>query len=397
MSENQERPGTVPKEAIWNGSENEWELGKKNEQGNHIGEWKWWLAPNGHMCCHSFFDEKGNILSFKRFHPNGEISRYGTYQNGRQIEDVYLKSSEPTSEIFAFGDTDATIFKAVKKAGVPVSFDYYDKEGNHLNPIIEQKNLTEEEPMSNEEIAKLKVAIYSEGKGFLKEQFDSDFYHETIIPMLEDDEQKGILDHIVRKAIENKQDFVFHDGDLHLTNLHSLNEMEIGVMVVHGNLTVDGCIGLIDSPHEFLLVTGNIHTNNVSISGFLFCLGDMTVQNCLMADHNDCSSYIQGALKAKFFYSDYYFFEVQGAIDFTYAFGDPSYINNYENEEAYTWNDRKLSEFIEFLHENIHVAANFKQSPKLLDENCSETGLFEFINRHQLMYYIQENKPVFKD
>lgn len=138
MKKNQERPTTVPKEAVWNGSQNEWELGVKNEQGNYVGEWKWWLAPNGHLCCHTFFDDKGSLLNFKRFHPNGEVSRYGTYENGKQVEDVYLKSSEPTTENFAYGNMDdERVFKAVKKPGVPVSFDYYDKEGNYIDLSVE--------------------------------------------------------------------------------------------------------------------------------------------------------------------------------------------------------------------------------------------------------------------
>jgi len=45
----QDRPSTVPAEARWNADENEWEIGEYDEDGNMIGEWKWWLAPNGHL------------------------------------------------------------------------------------------------------------------------------------------------------------------------------------------------------------------------------------------------------------------------------------------------------------------------------------------------------------
>ncbi len=34
------RPNTVPKEAKWNEDDYEWELGKRNKDGNEIGEWK---------------------------------------------------------------------------------------------------------------------------------------------------------------------------------------------------------------------------------------------------------------------------------------------------------------------------------------------------------------------
>ena len=130
------RPTTVPAEAVWNASENEWESGKKNKKGNNIGEWKWWLAPKGHLVCHTFFDNKGNIETFKRFHPNGEISQYGKGKNGKFIERVWQRSTEETTDGFpVYHDY---VWKAAQRCGeIPVEYDHYDKEGNHLNKKIE--------------------------------------------------------------------------------------------------------------------------------------------------------------------------------------------------------------------------------------------------------------------
>ncbi len=408
MNKNQERPTTVPKEAIWNATQNEWELGIKNEQGNYIGEWKWWLAPKGHLCCHTFFDDKGNMLNFKRFHPNGEISRYGTFENGEQIEDVYLKSSEPTSEIFAFGNSDNKVYKAVKKPGTPVSFDYYDKDDKHLNPPIIQKQLISNEDIiiSESEITTIKEVIFEIGKSYLLKQFDTEFINETIIPILsKKTEEKtinitdvgGIFMHLAKQAIDTKKDIVFHDGDLHLSNLHCLAELEIGVFIINGNLIVDGCISLSDDLMQLLFVTGNVTAKNVTTCGMLFIFENLTVTNCLMGDYNHGSAFIGNNLKAKFFFPEDYFFEVLGSVNFTYAFGNSWRLNQNQSPEAFNYNEKKLSEFIQLLHHNIHEAASFEENTSLLDDNCSEESLFEYIDYYEFNSYLRANKPVFKD
>ncbi len=398
MDKDNERPATVPKEAVWNASQNEWELGEKNEQGQYIGEWKWWLAPNGYLCCHTFFDDHGNILSFKRFHPNGEISRYGTYENGQQIEDVYLKSSEPTTEVFVYGNTDDKVFKAVKRPGVPVSFDYFDKDGNHLNPTIEKKSLVDDHVTiaTEEEIAPIKEAIYKQGRSHQKKEFGQEFYLEVILPKIREQDQR-MFDHIAGDTVTNQRDFVYVEGDLHLSNLHCLAQMKIGVLVINGNLTVDKTLYLTDDLMELLVVTGNVTAKNVLISGFLFVYKDLTVKNCLLGDYNHGSAVIEGNLTAKFFHPEEYFFEANGNINFTYAFGNPWRLNQNANPEAFNWNERKLSEFIVLLHENIHEAASFEENPSLLDTECREEYLFEYIDGYELITYLLLDKPFFKE
>lgn len=126
-----------PENAVWNAAENEWELGQKNAAGQYTGEWMWWLAPTNHLCCHTFFDDNGNMLSFNRFHPNGEISRTGKYENGREVEDIWYRSTEETTEFYADYYHPNKSWKAAKRIGkIPVEFDFYDKEGNHLNGKI---------------------------------------------------------------------------------------------------------------------------------------------------------------------------------------------------------------------------------------------------------------------
>lgn len=408
MKEDKERPVSVPKEAVWNSSDNEWELGSKNENGKYIGEWKWWLAPNGHLCCQTYFDDEGKMLSFKRFHPNGEISREGTFENGVQKLDIYYKSSEPTSEVFAFGNSDEKVFKAVKRASSPVSFDYYDKEGNHLNAPIEQKVLITGEgfSVSKEELASIKETIFISGKSFNEGQFDKDFINETIIPILAEKTDKkaavftdigGIFMNLAQQALETKEDIVFHEGDLHLSSLHCLRELKIGVFIIDGNLTVDGSISLSDDLMQLLFVTGNVTANNVTTSGMLFVFENLTVTNSLLGNYNHGSAFIGGDLSAKFFYPEEYFFEVLGSVQLTYAFGNSWRLNQNQNPEVFNYNNRKLGEFISYLHENIHAASDFENHKSLLEQPCVEEGLFEFIDFYEFYSYVKIGKSVFKD
>lgn len=405
MSNTNQRPTTVPKEAVWNWSQGEWELGEKNESGKYIGEWKWWLAPNWHLCCHTFFDENWNMLSFKRFHPNGEVSRYGTFENGEQVEDIYLKSTESTTEIFAYWNSDDNVYKAVKKIGSPVSFDYYDREGNHLNPEIKKKVLFEKTEISSWNIKKIKSDIYKNGQSFLWKQFDANFYNNTIIPILEEKtkekniqytEVPEIVTHVVNQAISNKQDVVFHKGDLHLSDLHSLYKLWVWLLIVDWDLEVDNTISLIDDPMQLLLVTGNVIVKDITTSGFLFVFWDLIVKQSVLGDYNDGSAFIGWNISAQLFYPEEYFFEVLWDINFDYAFGNSWRLNQNDNPEAFNWNDKKLSDLIENIHSNILSAADFSQNKALLEKPCSEEGLFEFIDNYEFMNYCRANKPVFK-
>lgn len=131
----EKKPKTIPAEAIWNKKENEWELGKVNEKGDCIGEWKWWLAPNGHLCCHTFFDDNGKMISCKRFHPNGEVSLELFYNENKKEQRIYHKSKEDTDEYFP-----RSPYKNTHTAHMKASDEwyFYDEKGKLLNPVASE-------------------------------------------------------------------------------------------------------------------------------------------------------------------------------------------------------------------------------------------------------------------
>ena len=130
--EQDNRPKTVPAEARWNEAENEWETGNYDENGNEVGEWKWWLAPNGHLCCHTFFKEDGSgDFTFTRYHQDGDFSQKGQYVNGVQHgEFISRKSMNETTEIYNPRDG----FKAVTTfdEGYVVEEHYFDENDNEI-------------------------------------------------------------------------------------------------------------------------------------------------------------------------------------------------------------------------------------------------------------------------
>ena len=134
------RPNTVPAEAIWVAHDNEWELGQRDEDGNMIGEWKWWLAPTGHLVCHTFFKDDGSQdMTFTRFHQDGTFSLKGTYKDGVQHgEFISQRSKNETTENFG---PRVDCFKAVTTfdEGYVVEEHYFDENGTESHePYISE-------------------------------------------------------------------------------------------------------------------------------------------------------------------------------------------------------------------------------------------------------------------
>lgn len=127
------RPNTVSKEAKWNEDDYEWELGKRNKDGDKVGEWKWWEAQEGYLCCHAFFNDNGNLMSVKRFHANGEPSLELSYNKEGKELSTYYASAGDTMEYFP-ENSFKNAWKAERIVGSsPKAYDFYDKTGRLLS------------------------------------------------------------------------------------------------------------------------------------------------------------------------------------------------------------------------------------------------------------------------
>jgi len=130
------KPEGVPAEAIWVAADNEWELGKKNSDGENVGEWKWWLAPNGHLCCHTFYDDEGEMLNYTRYHPDGTFSQKCSYEDGERTGDLIAQRSvNATSENAIPPQAPENVFKMIHTYddGDIIATKLFDVDGNELD------------------------------------------------------------------------------------------------------------------------------------------------------------------------------------------------------------------------------------------------------------------------
>jgi hypothetical protein len=110
------------------------------------------------------------------------------------------------------------------------------------------------------------------------------------------------------------------DGDLHLDSFHS-GLLKVALLVVKGDLIVDGHYQDSDDPECLVLVTGDLKAKSLITAGWLEVHGDLLVEDALIGDYNDCSAEIFGDVRARFFYPEEHFFTVHGSLDATHNFG----------------------------------------------------------------------------
>ena len=393
-----QRPAHIPQGASWDPTSHEWGFGTKNAQGAYVGEWKWWLAPDGHLCCNTFFDDSGNMISFKRFHPNGEVSREGTFENGVALSDVYYRSTGETNEVFADNNENPHVWKAVKRNGVPVTFDYFDKQGNHLNPVVKKSTL----PIANID----QNALFAEAKNTLKtvgQRFTRDVLESSLVPKItellrgkneEDTEFQfiSLLEDLLR--VEGDNVAIYCKGDIKINDLSNFEKLGIRALIVDGNLDVDMTINLSEDPKQLLFVTGNVTAKNIVTAGDLIVTESVTVSSCVIGDYNHGSTRIFGDLRARFFYPEEYFFGVDGGVHFTYAFGNPWRLNENTCPEVFNYNDVSVGDFLNLLHPDIRNNIDLSVTAYLA-EPCKDGGVWMYIDRYQFIQYVQQCQPVF--
>ncbi|MFH8520651.1 hypothetical protein ACH4CE_37590 [Streptomyces gelaticus] len=117
-------------------------------------------------------------------------------------------------------------------------------------------------------------------------------------------------------------DIWFVDDDLHIPGDLDLTDESVYLLVVLGDLVVDGAYGDSDDPESFLLVTGNMRARDVVTGGWLEVHGDLRTDR-LIGDYNDCSAYIGGDIHARLFYGEEHHFTIGGALIANAVIGRP--------------------------------------------------------------------------
>jgi hypothetical protein len=111
------------------------------------------------------------------------------------------------------------------------------------------------------------------------------------------------------------------DHDLHIPGDLDLDECAY-LLVVLGDLVVDGVYVDSHYPESFLLVTGNMRARDVVTGGWLEVHGGLSTDR-LIGDYNDCGAYIGGDVHAQLFYGEHHHFTIGGALNADAVIGEP--------------------------------------------------------------------------
>lgn len=117
-------------------------------------------------------------------------------------------------------------------------------------------------------------------------------------------------------------DILVVDGDLQVAGDLDLMSEKAYLLVVRGNLGVDGIYRDYDDPESFLLVTGHMQARDVITSGWLEVHGDLSTSH-LVGDYNDSSAFIGGDVRAALFYGEEHHFTIRGELAAGVVLGRP--------------------------------------------------------------------------
>jgi hypothetical protein len=109
MPRTPKRPTSVPAEAQWNPSEEEWQLGSSAPQKRGdplaVGEWRYW-RKDGALACVAQYDEHGALNGINtRYHPDGTLASQGEWRHGSRFGHfVFVQSEHDTPEPYPEDD-----------------------------------------------------------------------------------------------------------------------------------------------------------------------------------------------------------------------------------------------------------------------------------------------------
>ncbi len=137
------RPPGVPDDARFNPDEEQWERGAK-VRGKNVGPWIWWRA-DGSRACATSFDEEGRLHGdFSRFHPDGTVSRVGTFSHGQHVgRESFYRARSASVEHFPV-EARSVARMVLDHEAEDEQVRYYDKRGRETTvdgvPLLEWRD-----------------------------------------------------------------------------------------------------------------------------------------------------------------------------------------------------------------------------------------------------------------
>jgi hypothetical protein len=128
-----ERPVDVPEEAVWDGGDNEWVLAERDGDGRERGLVTYW-RPDGTLVCHREHRHGVPHGWFKRYHGSGEVSREGTFVDGKihGVDRCYRSTAQTTELAFPADRMPASVwrYEVDRVHGEVTTARWYDRDGN---------------------------------------------------------------------------------------------------------------------------------------------------------------------------------------------------------------------------------------------------------------------------
>ncbi len=203
-----------PDNAEWCADSNYWRIGKKNEKGQNIGEWLYWLAPTDHFYGQMLY-ENGIVTSEITYHIDGTYYEKATYKNGLRHGTWYWQASEneTTADCILNNVPEGTFQKEIEYNNDKfVSEKYFTKVGKEI--FRDKKTLSQNNKLAS---AKIFTTVKKEYNKLIAEQNNDN----KLITDLED----------YRNWITMQEWFKENNKDSYITIQHEPNATELEILV----------------------------------------------------------------------------------------------------------------------------------------------------------------------
>lgn len=202
---------------------------------------------------------------------------------------------------------------------------------------------------------------------------------EDAAPLLDDD------------LIDAAYDAIVVDGDLRLPALDTF-EAGLCILVVTGDLLIDGAYSDHDDPATGVFVLGNMRAGSVWTAGTLGVQGELQVARTLAGFYNDYSANLLGPVRAGVFWPENHWFDLRSEPAFDVVLGQQSH---YRVPDA--WRDlldRPLRG--RALLDRVDDALVHEQVAEFEPGQIEDASLTELLDWDQLRAFIQADRPLLK-
>jgi len=186
-------------------------------------------------------------------------------------------------------------------------------------------------------------------------------------------------------------DLIVHRGDLRLPTLQTGVAPFVGLLIVDGDLVVDGLFADSLDPDSTMIVTGDLRAERLISRGFLEVHGSVHVaREALWLDNDGCAE-IFGELHASFLYTKYHSVRVHGGLHADLVLGDDP---RFESETPYAFVDEGDDGRKRWLLARLPRAALVLEGDP--DEDDEDDWCIDFVDHRVLRTLVTAGEPVLR-